>query len=114
MDHLVGETVAVRTYGEPSRDHRGRLVPGKAVDVEYNQCVVYQKDAGEGERDPVVVSPDYREIVVMFPTVVGLEEGDIVVVHGVEMKVQPHPVVWSSPFGTGRGGTEVIVRRDEA
>lgn len=113
MQHLIGETVAVRTYGEPSRDHRGRLIPGQVVDKKYQGCVVYPKGSGYTSGDDVVVTPDFREFTVLFPVEVALKEDDIVVVRGLEMKVQPHPSAWKSPFGTAVGGTEIIARRDE-
>lgn len=109
MSRLQGETVYVVTYGPDSRDEWGALIPGKETRTPINGCVIVP----EGRRVEIEDNHFFaiENIVILTPELVEVEEQTNLEVRGESWMVANPTFDHISPFGTGRGGTEIHARR---
>lgn len=107
---VPGETILVITKTGPTYDPDGYYIEGKTVKKPVHGCVIVPKGAA------VEVDNTYRlasnEVSVLCPRVIrGIDEGATLIIRGEEYEVSAPPFDHVSPFGTGRGGTEIPAER---
>lgn len=94
MSRLVGETVYI--LGDS-----GRVAVPRAVVAPESGTVIYRPDG----------SVNMARSSVLIPLGYSVTPDDRVEIRGVEYRQTRPPETSISPFGTGRGGTEIFIER---
>lgn len=106
---IVGEVVRLVTRKGGGVDDDGYPIPEVIVNVDIPGAVFIPESSGTIDRDTDQLQ--YREASILIPGFEQITLGAEIVVRGETFLVDRPPVEHRSPFGTGRGGTELYVRR---
>lgn len=110
MGRLVGETVYTVIQGEDSRNEWDELIPGKLVKTPFKAVVVPSgRSVGQEGIDFALTD----SITLLFFETHDFEVGTDIEVRGEKYTVDEPSFDHLSPFGTGKGGTEVHLARKE-
>lgn len=106
---VVGEVVTLVTRTGGGYDDDGHTLPEVIVNEDIPGAVFIPESAGVINRDDGTT--EYREASILLPTFEEITVGATIMVRGEQFTVERPPVDHRSAFGTGRGGTEIFVRR---
>ena len=113
MDHLVGETIVLRTTTGGGYDRFGDRLPTRVVDKRVERAVVIPEGAERVDGD-YIVGGESRTATVLLPGFFKVEQDATVIIRGQEWIVDRPAFDHRSVFGSDRGGTEIFVRRATA
>jgi len=112
MAQFVGEPVTRRRHEQTGVDRYNSPVYG-LVDTDLEERAAF--DPG-GSREPVEVGREQTVTtpkLYFFKTWPDLTASDLVVVRGVEYRIEGRPADWKSPFGSTLGGLVVELKKAE-
>lgn len=108
---VVGETVYIYTPGPP--DEWGVPDPDKAIRVPIPGCVVVPRGATVALAESQVGWWSTENVDVLTPGPVSVPVAQELEIRGKIWKVSAEPFQHISPYGTGRGGTQIPATRGE-
>lgn len=110
MSRLQGETITIITRAGGGVDDDGYPIPEEIINRDIPGCVVIPEASGRIVDDDR--NGEYRETSVLLPgQFPEVETGARIIVRELEYVVDKPPFHHISPFSTGRGGTEIYLRR---
>jgi hypothetical protein len=109
---IVGETIVLVTREGGGYDRYGDPLPVQIVNVEIPGAVFIPE--GTGTIKDSSIDGEYQQASVLLPSFEEVEVDAEVLVRGETFRVERPSVHHRSVFGTGRGGTELFLKRAEA